>query len=100
MSSTEEILQQIDTATADRTVSDHAMRCRPMPEPEAAQQLGDLVRAFVRALQPVVQAAAATLRQLDEALRAAGHTPGGKPDRRRDRPAWQSPYGPPPRRKR
>lgn len=67
---------------------------------EAVQQTSEIMRAFARAMQPIAQAAAATLRQLDEALRAAGYTPGGKPGRRRDRPAWQSPYGPPPRRKR
>lgn len=67
---------------------------------EAAEHIGRAIAAFARALQPVAQAAAATLRQLDEALRAAGHRcPGGKSGRR-DRPAWQSPYGPPPRRKR
>ncbi|MET8818495.1 hypothetical protein [Streptomyces rochei] len=166
MSSSDEILEQIDAAVHDWTVSGDAMRCRPAPEPdpvpavpvvpvvpdsgraaaravlvsrlvdrglepaeaaaavraaetgqptehlellsaearaaaaEAGQRVGQLLVAFVRALQPVVQAAAAVLRQLDEALRTAGHTASsGKLDRR-DRPAWQSPYGPPPRRKR
>ncbi|MFF9269118.1 hypothetical protein [Streptomyces rochei] len=163
MSSSDEILEQIDAAVHDWTVSGDAMRCRPAPEPdpvpavpvvpdtgraaaravlvsrlvdrglepavaaaavraaetgqatehlellsaearaaaaEAGQRVGQVVAAFVRALQPVVQAAAAVMRQLDDALRTAGHTASsGKPDCR-DRPAWQSPYGPPPRRKR
>ncbi|AYD81662.1 hypothetical protein SEA_KROMP_61 [Streptomyces phage Kromp] len=161
MPSSEEILEQIDAAVTDWTVSGDAMRCRPTPEPdpipavpvvsytgreaarallvrrlidnhgltrftarravaaaeqgrttrhtdlvsaearaataEAAEHIGRAIAAFARALQPVAQAAAATLRQLDDALRAAGHRClGGKPGR----PAWQSPYGPPPRRKR
>jgi hypothetical protein len=67
---------------------------------ETARQLAELFSAFVRALQPVAEAAASVLRQLDAALRAAGHaSSSGKPGRRRGRPAWQSPYGPPPRRK-
>ncbi len=163
MSSSDEILEQIDAAVHDWTVSGDAMRCRPTPAPdpvpavpvvadtgraaaravlvsrlvdrglepaeaaaavraaetgqptehlellsaearaaaaEAGQRVGQILAAFARALQPVVQAAAAVMRQLDEALRAAGHASStGKPGRR-DRPAWQSPYGPPSRRKR
>ncbi|MGW2170379.1 hypothetical protein ACWC1C_07585 [Streptomyces sp. NPDC001705] len=161
MSSSEEILEQIDTAVRDWTVSGDAMRSRPNPVPtvpvvpytgrdaarallvrrlvdnhdlredqaaaavhaaehgeehehlelvsaearaavaERAQELGRVVTDFMRALRPMAEAAAATLRQFAEALRTAGFTtPDNKPARRRDRPAWQSPYGPPPRRKR
>ncbi|MFF9279550.1 hypothetical protein [Streptomyces griseosporeus] len=65
---------------------------------ETVQQLGEVMRAFARALHPIAEAAAAVMRQLDEALRSASHTTGR--GRHRDRPAWQSPYGPPARRKR
>ncbi|MGI5408689.1 hypothetical protein ACQEV9_18085 [Streptomyces chartreusis] len=65
---------------------------------ELAQRLGQLFAAFTRALEPMARAAAAAMRQLDESLRTAGHHASSS--RRRDRPAWQSPYGPPSRRKR
>lgn len=54
------------------------------------------------ALQPMAEAAINTLKQLSESLaqlRQAGLCDNdGKPARRRDRPAWQTPYGPPRRR--
>ncbi|MGN7139045.1 hypothetical protein [Streptomyces pseudogriseolus] len=165
MSSSEEILGQIDRALSDHTVSPDAMRCTPEPQPapmppvpvvpftggrmaardavvrrlvddhgltpddalasvhavltgrptehqhlvtaaaravaaELAQRIGQLFDAFTRALEPAARAAAATLRQLDEALRAAGHAASSRRGGRRDRKAWQSPYGPPSRRKR
>ncbi|MFC7906438.1 hypothetical protein [Streptomyces nigra] len=66
---------------------------------ELAQRLGQIFAAFTRALEPMARAAAAAMRQLDDALRAAGHRASssrGRPGRK----AWESPYGPPPRRKR
>ncbi|MGA4896722.1 hypothetical protein ACPCAJ_01985 [Streptomyces griseoincarnatus] len=166
MSSSEEILGQIDRALSDHTVSADAMRCTPEPAPapvppvpvvpavaggrmaareavvrrlvddhgltpdtaaaavhavetgqptehqhlvtaaaravaaELAQRIGQLFDAFTRALEPMARAAAAAARQLDEALRAVGHTASNRRGGRRDRKAWQSPYGPPSRRKR
>ncbi|MFJ7592491.1 hypothetical protein ACIQZO_35000 [Streptomyces sp. NPDC097617] len=51
------------------------------------------VRAFMKALRPVIEASAAAMTELRSALRQAA------PAARRDRPAWTSPYGPPPRRR-
>ncbi|MEV5368968.1 hypothetical protein AB0N12_06345 [Streptomyces albogriseolus] len=165
MSSSEEILSQIDRALCDHTVSSGAMRCTSDPQPapavppvpvvpftgghlaareavvrrlvddhgltpddalasvhavltgrptehqhlvtaaaravsaELAQRLGQLFDAFARALEPMARAAAAAARHLDEALRAVGHTASSRGGRR-DRKAWESPYGPPSRRKR
>jgi hypothetical protein len=49
------------------------------------------IRALMEAMQPIAQAAAATMAELARALQS---TAG-----RRDRPAWATPYGPPPRRR-
>lgn len=56
----------------------------------ALEQLLDAIRAHLEAVRPAVEAAARNLAALAEQLRAAGVT-----GPRRDRPAWQSPYGPP-----
>lgn len=50
----------------------------------------DAIRAHLEAVRPAIEAAARNLAQLADQLRAAGVT-----GPRRDRPAWQSPYGPP-----
>ncbi|MER7739975.1 hypothetical protein ABTX34_16945 [Streptomyces sp. NPDC096538] len=47
-------------------------------------------RAVMEALRPAAEAAAAAVRAFLQAVRTAPHPVG----RRRDRPAWQSPYGP------
>lgn len=65
---------------------------------ELVQRLGQIFEAFTRALEPMARAAAAAMRQFDEALRAAGHRASSSRHGRRDRKAWESPYGPPPRR--
>ncbi|MEU2780566.1 hypothetical protein [Streptomyces sp. NPDC007110] len=67
---------------------------------ELAQRLGQIFAAFTRALEPMARAAAAVMRQLDEALCAAGHRASSSRRGHRDRKAWESPYGPPSRRKR
>lgn len=55
-------------------------------------------RAFLEAMRPAAEAAAAAMSELSRALRAAiPQQPAGRPGR--DRPAWASPYGPPPRRR-
>ncbi|MDT6983719.1 hypothetical protein ACFSUJ_12095 [Streptomyces lusitanus] len=166
LSSSDEILNQIDHALSDHSVGPDAMRCRPEPVPapvpsvptvpfiggrmaarevvarrlvdehgltpddaaaavhavetgqptehhhlvtaaaqaaaaELAQRLGQVFAAFTRALEPMARAAAAVVRQLDDALRAAGHrASSSRRGGRRERKAWESPYGPSSRRKR
>ncbi|KFG08121.1 hypothetical protein [Streptomyces scabiei] len=58
------------------------------------------LRELVEACLPAVQAAAQQFAQITQALQAAGYLDeDGKPVKRPDRPAWQSPYGPAPRRR-
>ncbi|PBC80142.1 hypothetical protein BX265_4978 [Streptomyces sp. TLI_235] len=67
---------------------------------EAAARVGAEFAKVVQALMPAVQAAAEQLAQLGQALQSAGLLATDcKPVHRRDRPAWQSPYGPPSRRR-
>ncbi|MFF0295567.1 hypothetical protein ACFYS8_13350 [Kitasatospora sp. NPDC004615] len=55
--------------------------------------------AFVQVVVPAVQAAAQQFAILQQQLQAAGFLDAsGKPARLTDRPAWQTPYGPPARR--
>ncbi|WP_330339376.1 hypothetical protein [Streptomyces sp. NBC_00557] len=64
------------------------------------EALAPLVDAFQRlreAARPIAQAWAETLRQLAEHLNRAGLTDRDTRPRCAGRPAWQSPYGPPPR---
>lgn len=59
-----------------------------------------LARAYAEAARPVVEAAAHGLEAYGRALRAARVIDqDGRPTRSTDRPAWQSPYGPPARRR-
>ncbi|KUN96181.1 hypothetical protein [Streptomyces caeruleatus] len=60
----------------------------------AGEQLGAAVRAWVEAVAPAVRAAAERLATLGEQLREAGVIDDQGAPRHRDRPAWQSPYGP------
>lgn len=58
------------------------------------------IRDFVEAMRPAIEEAGRWVAQAAEALRQAGVIDeDGKPVRRSDRPAWQSPYGPPNRRR-
>ncbi|MBP5883153.1 hypothetical protein QBA57_28695 [Streptomyces scabiei] len=58
------------------------------------------LQELVEACLPAVQAAAQQFAQITQALQAAGYLDeDGKPVKRPDRPAWQSPYGPAPRRR-
>ncbi|MFJ2717442.1 hypothetical protein [Streptomyces sp. NPDC087437] len=173
MRSTDEVLEQIDSAVDDWTVSADAMRCTPAPAPAPADavihRVPDLppvplvpvvrftgpaaARALVAlrlvdrhgltpgtatsavraaangepnphldlvsaeaeaaaaeatqygshdlaALISAIQAATTAMKQFSEACRTVGPHPAYcKPPRRRDRPAWQSPYGPAHRRR-
>ncbi|MEU0087208.1 hypothetical protein [Streptomyces sp. NPDC006274] len=66
---------------------------------ERLAEVQTTLRRFVEALAPVARAYGERLAELGAALRAAGLLDeNARPVRRRDRPAWQSPYGPPRRR--
>ncbi|MFF8485195.1 hypothetical protein [Streptomyces antibioticus] len=166
MSTTNDVLAQIDHALADYSVGPDAMRCTPDPtppvpavptvpmpalavaratlvhrlvdyqglDPETARAAvlaaergqhtehtalvhaearavvartthaaAQAVAAFLRAMRPALDALAANVRAAAAALaNATRHTPSSHTPSSRgaDRPAWQSPYGPPPKRKR
>lgn len=58
------------------------------------------IDAFVQAFMPTAQAVTEQFAQLQQALQHAGLLDAdGRPTRTADRPAWQSPYGPPKRRR-
>jgi hypothetical protein len=157
MTSTDDILNQFDTALYDVTVSPDAMRSRPDLEPTRTlpgpvpvvqmmdasgewQELGGitsidiqmeppevdpdfaqawrdvqeyiarvhvervrLVAAALEAMRRAIQQVAPAAQQTGEAFQhlpeAAGCNDCGEPGRPRDRPAWQSPYGPAQRRR-
>jgi hypothetical protein len=63
-----------------------------------AQILRAYMQAFTEAAKPAVEAAGRAFAELQQAMRQAA--PPQAPTRRRDRPAWQSPYGPARRRRR
>ncbi|WP_329140997.1 hypothetical protein [Streptomyces sp. NBC_00670] len=66
---------------------------------EAAQRTGQLITDIRRVLMPQMRALSRTARHAAEALDQLGLVnQEGMPVRRQDRPAWQSPYGPPKRR--
>ncbi|MFI8191412.1 hypothetical protein ACIF8T_21755 [Streptomyces sp. NPDC085946] len=53
-------------------------------------------RAYMQAVKPAVEAAGRAIAEAAQAIQQAGLVNAdGRPARRRDRPAWQSPYGPP-----
>ncbi|WP_327421861.1 hypothetical protein OG763_15095 [Streptomyces sp. NBC_01230] len=54
------------------------------------------MRSLMEALKPLAQAAAAPMVELSCALRPVAEQSTAAP---RDRPAWATPYGPPPRRR-
>ncbi|NUS89382.1 MAG: hypothetical protein HOY75_43455 [Streptomyces sp.] len=74
---------------------------------ERIRQAEIVVQAFTHAvntvIKPAIQQASRDLAQAREAFRhlpeAIGCNDCSKPPRPRDRPAWQSPYGPPQRRR-
>jgi hypothetical protein len=67
---------------------------------ERIRQLQAAFQAYVEAVRPRMEEAGRALAQGFEALRQAGLVDHDcKPARPRDRPAWQSPYGPPRRRR-
>ncbi|BBA98299.1 hypothetical protein RVR_4431 [Actinacidiphila reveromycinica] len=53
------------------------------------------IRTFMEAMRPVAKAAAAAMAELARALQPVARQVAAG----RDRPAWASPYGPPPRRR-
>ncbi|WP_045563008.1 hypothetical protein [Streptomyces sp. FxanaA7] len=155
MTTADRILDQINSALNDYTVSDDAMRSQPEPpatprrgpdcdlqimdeagewqnvpgvtsfaiqieyddtefqqslqrlreniariQAERARQAQEMARmfarAYVQAVKPAMEAAAAAFAEVQKAVQHAN--PPLPPGRRHDRPAWQSPYGPPRRR--
>lgn len=63
----------------------------------AVEQLGSALRAWVEAVTPAVRAMAQALARAAEAARNAcpdDYALAPPPVAPRDRPAWQSPYGP------
>lgn len=85
---------------------DTAIPMPPLPDDEereqllrAAADLGAAVHEIVVTVYPVFQAVIEQAARTFAALQNAGLLDAdGKPARRTDRPAWQSPYGPPTRR--
>lgn len=75
----------------------------PTVDPEqvraAVEQMRTALRAWVEAVAPGVRALAEEFARLAEQLREAGVVDNQGRPVRRNRPAWQSPYGPPPRRR-
>jgi hypothetical protein len=60
------------------------------------RQLRAVTEAYRSMLATLAPAVAETCRQLHDALKSAGLLDkDGKPTTRPDRPAWQTPYGPP-----
>jgi hypothetical protein len=105
---TDEVLDQIDSAVHDWQVSPDAMRSTPAPRPTpeelqaAARAFSEaVVRAYAQAVRPALEALTKAFAEVHRALQeAAALDEDCRPVRRVDRPAWQSPYGPPPRRHR
>lgn len=63
------------------------------------EQVNTSLREFIEALRPGLEAAATAMRQFSEQLRAAGIVDAqGRVRPAVKRPAWQSPYGPTPKR--
>ncbi|MFJ1731488.1 hypothetical protein [Streptomyces sp. NPDC088254] len=75
----------------------------PAVDPErvraAVEQMRAALRAWGEAVAPAVRAMAEEFARLAQHLREAGVVDDHGRPVRRDRPAWQSPYGPPPRRR-
>ncbi|MFC8520780.1 hypothetical protein [Streptomyces sp. NPDC057257] len=93
------------------SVEIHAEEPTPVPALTPLQQFAEqyrpvrqayvqLVHAYAEAARPVVEAAARGIEAYGRALRQAGLIDQhGRVVARPDRPSWQSPYGPPTRRR-
>ncbi|MER5584082.1 hypothetical protein ABT090_20920 [Streptomyces asoensis] len=76
---------------------DYLVRVEAERVRRAQEALAAFARAYTQTIKPAMEAAA---KGLAEIQKAAQHVdPPLPPGRRRDRPAWQSPYGPPQRRR-
>ncbi|MER7815633.1 hypothetical protein [Streptomyces sp. NPDC096153] len=83
------------------------MNQRPLAQPQLTDEQREALlarmaeithqfRQMIEAVLPAVRAAAEQAAQVFAALQAAGLVDeDGKPTRPADRPAWQTPYGPP-----
>lgn len=117
MSTADNIIDQIDHALGDYSLGPDAMRWSPEtppPPPGASIQrtvvvtidtaaITEQFEQLRRTLQAFGEAARARMEEIGrafEAMKQAGVCDDhGRPLPRRDRPAWQSPYGPPRRRR-
>lgn len=71
----------------------------PVPQPLTLEQVAPFIVKWARhAVEEYARVAAEVIRQLNEAATAAEAFERARPTCP-DRPAWQSPYGPPPRRR-
>ena len=66
---------------------------------EAQAALNEVAAQIRAAVQPMIQRVADQFRQIKEVLQQLPEVVDYKPAPRRDRPAWQTPYGPPSRRR-
>ena len=116
MSTADQIIDHIDHALGDYDVSYDAMRWSPEVPPQvpgvdraivvvsidttAITAQFEQLRTALQALGEVAQARLEEVGRTFEAMKKAGVCDDhGKPLPPRDRPAWQSPYGPPRRRR-
>ena len=94
-----------DYATAAVLAIERGLTDGPHAELAAAEAravMNEMVERLRIAIQPMAEGAVAALKQLSESLARLRESTStddcSKPTRPRDRPAWQSPYGPPRRR--
>jgi hypothetical protein len=105
MTSSDSILNQIDSALRDLTVSGDAMRSLPAAHTEAGEwerqgYAREGLAAWAEAVRPRLEEVGDSLKQLSETARqAAADRCSNQPTPRCDRPAWQSSYRPARRRR-
>lgn len=105
----DDVLDQIDSCLGDYDIGPDAMRCAPDLPPTPMlrrivihadtaavaarlRHVNEAIQAMAEAVAPAAEAASRALAQFAEAMR--------QPVRPAGRPAWQSRYGPPQRRRR
>ncbi|MFD9903882.1 hypothetical protein [Streptomyces sp. NPDC059063] len=64
------------------------------------KQAQALMQAVIKAFEPLARAGMNSMAELARAVQSAAQDTGEAPTVRPNRPAWASPYGPPPRRTR
>lgn len=76
---------------------EHMARVEAERVRRAGEAMSAFIRAYAQAVKPAVERAQRAVAQIQEAMQHLD--PPLPPGRRHDRPAWQSPYGPPRRRR-